>query len=119
MAPYALADDVRTSQGLEDVLVDGLMAARRRLRDHELFQRVMAVEPEIVLPWLTTESDRIVSLISGFLEPYLASEGVEHVQARGEYLARLFLSYVETPGSWNLEDRSEVRALVNREFVSP
>lgn len=114
----SLADDIAGATSLQELLTEGLMAASRRLRNHELLARVMAVEPEIVLPLVTTESHRLITALADFLRGHVASlVGPEVVDEQCDYLARLFLSCVEAPGSWDLTDRSQVRALVRSHFA--
>lgn len=119
-----LAHDVGDAGDLEDLVVRGLMAAHRRLASHELFHRVMAVEPEIVVPLVSTESSHVLGLITTFLRPRIAAAagrdaGRDDVELdrRAEDIARLFLSHVETPGSWDLTDEQQVRTLVTTQFL--
>ena len=115
-----LATSVAAARDLEELLVTGLIEARRQLERHALFQRVMAVEPEILLPWLTTQSERIHQAIASFLLPHLGAHGGAHDEDSAEqadYMARLFMSCVESSGSWNLDDRDQVGELVRRQFL--
>ncbi len=113
-----LAEDIAAASSLQELLTEGLIAANRRLREHELFARVMAVEPEIVLPLVTTESHRLLSVLIDFLRDHVASLiEPDAVEEYCDYLARLFLSCVEAPGSWDLTDRTQVRALVCSHFI--
>lgn len=104
---------------LEEMLVRGLMTARGLADEHELLQRELSVEPEVVIPYLTVESRQVLDLIAGFFEVRLGPFGwpVDDIAAKSQYLARMFLSYVEASGSWDLADADQVTTLVRREFL--
>ncbi len=40
------------------------------------------------------------------------------VEGAGEYLARMMLSFIGTPGRWDLTDRAQVTTLVRSEFLA-
>ena len=58
-------------------------------------------------------------LVAGFFEVRLGPFGwpADDIAAKSQYLARMFLSYVEASGSWNLSDVSSVTRLVRNEFL--
>ncbi|NOX30840.1 MAG: TetR/AcrR family transcriptional regulator [Actinobacteria bacterium] len=108
--------------GIDDVarvLAVGLMSAREFLAQHELLQRILAIEPEIVLPYLTVATDRLLELIGGFLTPFVEQASrIDDVEATCEYLARLFLSYATASGSWDLADPVAVDELIQTQFLA-
>lgn len=116
-----LADAVVDATDFASMLERALLFAHRAIRDHAVLQKVLETEPERLLPTLTVESDRILGLIQVFLRPYLEAErlrpGVDPAIA-AEYVARLVLSYIGSPGGWDLTDPAEVRLLVEREFLA-
>lgn len=116
-----LAADVQDAVTFEELLVAGLMSAARRTAEHELLQRVLAVEPQIVLPYVTVESRRVLDMLAVFVRPYAESDSPDSTSAeldrKCDYVARLFLSFVEAPGSWDLENAEQVRELVNTQFA--
>ena len=116
-----LYDQVHDADSLEDVLERGLAFARRSLLEHEVLQKVLQTEPEVLLPQLTVEGNRTVGAISTFLVPYLErhalAEGVDTRQA-AEFLARMILSYISSPGRWDLSDLGQVAALVRTELLA-
>jgi AcrR family transcriptional regulator len=115
-----LYDEVHGAASLQEVLERGLVFARRQVLGHEVLQKVLQTEPEVLLPKLTVESNRTVGLISGFLVPYLQEhglpEGVE-IHEAANFLARMILSYISAPGSWDLSDPEQVRRLVRVELL--
>ena len=117
-----LAELIEHSEDLATLLTDGLMRAALMLREHRLYQRVIATEPELILPLLTIEAARLRALIGGYLAPWVEREGVEpgpDADALHDYLARMVLSYIETPGGWDMDDRRSVAALVDSRFMAP
>jgi AcrR family transcriptional regulator len=115
-----LYEEVHGASSLEEVLERGLVFARRALLEHEVLQKVLQTEPEVLLPKLTVESHRTVGLISGFLVPYLQEHGLPEglpVHEAADFLARMILSYISAPGRWNLSDPDEVRRLVRVELL--
>jgi AcrR family transcriptional regulator len=112
--------EVHGADSLDEVLERGLAFARRAILEHEVLQKVLETEPEVLLPKLTVEQNRTVALIAGFLVPYLTevrlAPGVE-VHDAADFLARMILSYISSPGRWNLESPSEVADLVAGELL--
>ena len=54
-------------------------------------------------------------LVADFLAPYLVAHGVDDAEVAASYadfLARMVLSYISSPGRWDLDDPAQVRRLV-------
>lgn len=116
-----LADAVAGATDLETLLVEGLLAAHRAIEEHTVLQRLLATEPELLVPQLTFESPQIVAMLKGFFRARFAGHrlrpGVEHEEA-ADYVARLVLSFIGSPGRWDLSDREQVRELVRSEIMA-
>lgn len=116
-----LYDEVHAAASLEEVLERGLVFARRSLLEHEVLQKVLLTEPEILLPQLTVEANRTMGLISAFLLPYLQrhplADGVD-VHEAADFLARMILTYIGSPGHWDLADAAQVADLVRTELLA-
>ena len=116
-----LYEEVHGASSLEEVLERGLVFARRSLLEHEVLQKVLDTEPDVLMPKLTVESNRTVGLISAFLVPYLhehgMAEGVDAHEA-ADFVARMILSYISSPGHWDLADPAQVAALVRGELLA-
>jgi AcrR family transcriptional regulator len=116
-----LAETVAGIEDLAPLLEEALFFAHRELEDHAVLQKVLQTEPELLLPELSTEAERLITLVRAFLMPWLdrteLGPGVERAQA-AEHIARMFLSYLGSPGSWDLTDRDEVRALVRSQILA-
>jgi AcrR family transcriptional regulator len=116
-----LYDELHDAPTLVEVLERGLPFAHRAILEHEVLQRVLETEPETLLPKLTVDVTRVTALISGFLLPYLSGDrlapGVELREA-ADFLARMVLSYITSPGRWDLEDPVQVAKLVRTELLA-
>ncbi len=116
-----LYEEIHGAASLEEVLERGLAFARRSLVEHEVLQKVLETEPDVLMPKLTVESNRTVGLISGFLVPYLLEHGLApgvEVHEAADFLARMILSYISSPGHWDLGDPGQVAALVRTELLA-
>ena len=117
----SLYEHVQGADSLEQVMERGIMFAHRSIVEHEVLQRVMQTEPEKLLPTLTVESNRIREGIAGFLEPYLLARGLAAGVDLGDaadFLARMVLSYIASPGRWDLTDPEQVALLVRSELLA-
>lgn len=81
----------------------------------------MAAEPEEFLPALF-ESEPLVHLVlrgylRGLLEGQRIRPGVDPDEA-ADYLTRMLVSCIGSPGSWDLADREAVRRLVRMQFLA-
>ena len=117
-----LAEVVVPMHDFADLLEEALVFAHGAVQEHELLQKILQTEPERLLPVLTVESMRVSHLVAGFLQPYLEGEprlrpGVEPAMA-ADYLARMLLSLIGSPGQWDLTDREQVHGLVHNEFLA-
>ncbi|MHB8243991.1 MAG: TetR/AcrR family transcriptional regulator [Acidimicrobiales bacterium] len=116
-----LAEAVSSAPGLESLLVDGISFAHSAVEGHAVLQKILETEPERLLPQLSLESARLVGLIAAFFEARFAdhdlAQGVDRREA-AEYVARLSLSFIGSPGGWDLSDREQVGELVRSEFLA-
>jgi AcrR family transcriptional regulator len=121
-----LAEAVADAPDLETRLERGLAFAHRSVVEHAVLQKVLATEPEALLPLMTVEQHRVLGFITAYLRPLLESErdagrlypGADLDHA-ADYIARMLLSLIGTPGRWDLDDPDEVRDLVRGELLGP
>jgi AcrR family transcriptional regulator len=98
-------------------------AVSRRLRDNRLLQRVLATEPESVLPRLTLEAAPLLEIGRGYLAAFLMrlqAEGhlpVYDVGPAADFLTRVAQSEILTPATAPLTD-AETRDFV-RDHLAP
>jgi AcrR family transcriptional regulator len=116
-----LADAVAEAANLETVLVDGIIFAHRSIEEHEVLQRILGTEPELLTPQLTIDVPRILNLLQTFFvgrfDDHELREGLSPHDA-AEYVARMTLSFIASPGRWDLSDRHQVRTLVRSEILA-
>lgn len=116
-----LAHSVADAEGFEEVVERALLHAHRAVGEHEVLQKLLLTEPERLLPTITMETSRFVPLIAAFAEPYLAREtlrpGIDRREA-ADYVARMVVSHIASPGRWDLSDPDQVRALVGAEILA-
>jgi len=120
-----LGQAVVTAPDLCHLLEEALAFARKALAGHAVFQRVVQMEPERLLPLLTVDLLRILPMISGFLEPYLEREreagrlraGAD-VRRTADYVARMVLSCIGASGVYDLDDPADVRLLVREQLLA-
>jgi AcrR family transcriptional regulator len=119
-----LAEQVYDAPDFATLLERGLVFAHDSLREHEVLQKVLVTEPERFLPLLTVEQHRVVRFITAFLLPYLERERQEgrlregvDLEAAADYVARMVLSLIGSPGRWDLDDPAEMQRLVRQELL--
>ena len=116
-----LYDEVHECETLEEVMERGLVFAHNAIVDHEVLQRILQTEPEILVPRLTVEANETHTLIAAFLVPYLVRHGMAEgadLNAAADFLARMVLSYIGSPGRWDLNDPEQVARLVRAELLA-
>jgi AcrR family transcriptional regulator len=115
-----LYEAVRDATTLEEVIERGLAFAHRSIARHEVLQRVLQTEPELLLPGLTVKNENTVRLVADFLTPYLKRHGLASgvsVEEAADFLSRMVLSYMSAPGRWDLADPEQVSRLVRAELL--
>jgi AcrR family transcriptional regulator len=119
-----LGEAVFAAPDFASLLEDALVFARRSVLDHAVLQKVLVTEPGRLVALITVEQHRVLEFITAFLLPYLEREeaagrlraGVDRHQA-ADYVARMMLSLIGSPGRWDLDDRAQVRRLVLEELL--
>jgi AcrR family transcriptional regulator len=119
-----LAEAVSGAPDLAGRLEQGLPFARRSLLEHAVLQKALAAEPGALLPLMTVEQHRVLGYITDYVRPLLEAEdragrlrpGVD-IDEAADYVARMLLSLIGSPGRWDLEDPVAVRELVRDEIL--
>ena len=110
---------------VEDRLAEGFAVVLRTVREHPRFQRVLAVEPESVLPFLTVDGGPIITMTAAYVAGQirlaqrvgLVAEDVEPEPA-AEIMARLAHSVLLTPrGGIPLDDDDQAREFARRHIA--
>ena len=116
-----LYEEIRGAASLEELMERGIVFARRCLREHLVLQKVLATEPEVLLPKLTVEAGRTLDSIADFLVPYIEQHGLApgvDVDEAADFLARMALSLISSPGRWDMEDPAQVHEVVGVELLT-
>lgn len=117
-----LGNVVETQASVTEQLVVGLEQGRRILAEHEVLQQVLVTDPDRLLPQLEAVMPMVMGVVRDYLLDQLRRAQPEAVEAdlveRAEYVARLFMSYLGSHGSWDLEDPAEVRRLVRTQLLA-
>ncbi len=115
-----LAAEVAGEPTLEDRLVHGVIAANRRLSDHELLQRLLAAEPQEILSALMTSEPIVDMLLREYFRSLLVGQGLVpgiDLDEAADYLGRMVLAHMGSPGRWDTGDPEQVRRLVRTQFL--
>lgn len=116
-----LRDDVGDARDVADLLEGWLIAAHRRLADHTMLQRALQSDPGEIVPPLVEAVPLVVGVLRDDLAARLAGAvlrpGVEVGEA-ADLLARMVVSFMGTPGCWDLDDRGAVRRLVRDQLLA-
>jgi AcrR family transcriptional regulator len=120
----ALAEAVAGAPDFATLVEESLVFAQREVREHEVLQTILVTEPERLLPLMTTEQERPLRFITGYLLPYLEREQREgrlvpglDLDAAADYVARMVLSLIGSSGRWDLDDPAQVRVVVREELL--
>jgi AcrR family transcriptional regulator len=93
----AVSEAVDRIEDPRAALEDGLLLALRQLREHPLLDRIVQVEPETLVPLLTTDASPVMAAVRQPVEGMVAGKlpGLEPVVVRrlADMLSRLVLSY--------------------------
>jgi hypothetical protein len=119
----ALAEAVVGAPDFATLVEDGLLFAHRAVGEHVVLQKILVTEPERLLPLLTTEQDRPLSFITGYLVPFLEREeragrlrsGLDQELA-ADFVARMVLSLIGSDGA-AIEDPVARRRLVREQLL--
>jgi TetR/AcrR family transcriptional regulator, repressor for uid operon len=107
---------------IEDQLVEGFVLTLRAARTHPLITRILATEPETILPELTIRGGPFLRAAREFLAMSTGAPVgrlvAEDVDAVAEIFVRLVASFVLTPdGGVRLDDDARARAYARRHLA--
>ena len=116
-----LAAAVDAAPDVVTVVEESLMFAHLAVEEHDVLQKILQTEPELLVPLLTGQSEVLVGFIRAFLLPRLSLDqlrsGVSAEQA-ADYVGRMVLSFIGAQGQWDLRDRAQVAELVRTELLA-
>jgi AcrR family transcriptional regulator len=117
-----LAVAVEGHDRLVDRLEVGLAFAHRSIEEHVVLQRLLATEPGAFLPQLRQTAPLVLAVLRDWLVPLVEAEpdrnpDVDPLEA-ADWLARMVLTFMVSPGRWDLGDPAQVRELVRTELLA-
>jgi AcrR family transcriptional regulator len=109
------------AHGLDGRLEAFLVESRHAVDQHDVLQRVLEQDREQVLPSIGEVLPIVVGVLRSWLVPQLAAERLQPgqtVDAAADYVARMLVSFLGSPGGWDLEDPAERTRLVRGELLA-
>jgi AcrR family transcriptional regulator len=107
-----------------EFLERALPLARRDLSRHAVLQTMLETEPDRLNALITVQQHRVIGAIAAYFLPLLRRDqdagivrpGID-LELTAEFVARLSLSLMSSPGRHDLSDPAEVHQLVHRELL--
>jgi len=121
----AIEQSIVTAPDLASKIDAAFVAGDRALAEHALLHRLLRTEPEAVLSELAVATDLVLGVIVAYIADELAAEIIAgrvradlDIELAADHLGRLFLSYLGTPGEWDLADPVRRAELVRARFMA-
>jgi AcrR family transcriptional regulator len=119
-----LGEELGDAADFPTFLERALPLARRELREHAVLQKVLETEPDRLNALITVQQHRVIGAIAAYFLPLLERDrDAGHVDPHAdlaqcaEYVARMALSLISSPGRHDLADPAEVHRLVRHELL--
>jgi AcrR family transcriptional regulator len=119
-----LGEELGDATDFAEFLERALPLARQELRGHAVLQKVLETEPDRLNALITVQQHRVIGAIATYFLPLLERDrerglvaGDVDLAVTAEYVARLSLSLIASPGRHDLADPAEVRRLVRGELL--
>jgi AcrR family transcriptional regulator len=119
-----LGTELGPTPDFETFLERALPLAREEVLAHAVLQKVLETEPDRLMPLITVEQHHVISYIASYFLPLLERDrdaGLVRTDVdlprSAEYVARMALSLIASPGRHDLEDPEEVHRLVRDELL--
>jgi AcrR family transcriptional regulator len=115
-----LEDEVCEDPGLEAKLVHALMTGHHAMGEHRLLHQLLSTELDALLSEFETIGPFVLIEMRASMRRGLDGEAVRpgvDPDAAADYLARMFISYLGSPGGSDLTDPVAVTGLVRTLFL--
>ena len=121
-----LGEELGDAADFPTFLERALTLARHELREHAVLQKVLETEPDRLNALITLQQHRVVGAIAAYFLPLLerdrdtgrvVADADADLGQCAEYVARMSLSLIASPGRHDLDDPAEVRRLVRHELL--
>lgn len=117
-----LAEHIEGINDFEEATTEAVMFAYKSLNEHHVLNKILQTEPEKLMPLLAQEGIRVVTFVELYVVNQLLARGLTtsiKPELAAEYIARMLISFVTSPGNWDLTDATQVRTVVRYEILSP
>ena len=119
-----LAEAVAGAPDLPSLIEEALRFGRRAILEHAVLQKILATEPERLLPMLSLDH-RPLQVAKAFLRPYM-ERAAELGQLRAgldldeavEFVGRMVLSLAAAPSTWDLDDPEQLGQVVRGKVLA-
>ncbi len=119
-----LGEELGDTPDFPTFLERALPLARRDLLQHAVLQKVLETEPDRLNALITVQQHRVIGAIAAYFLPLLERDRAAGRLADGvdlgrcaEYVARMSLSLIASPGRHDLSDPAEIHRLVRGELL--
>ncbi|MEU7830870.1 MULTISPECIES: TetR/AcrR family transcriptional regulator [unclassified Nonomuraea] len=114
----AFEQEVGPLPTMADRVTEGFAVTLRLVRGHPLLSRLLATEPDMILPHLTVQAGPYLAAARAYLAGHLNASDAPDAEAVAEMFIRIALSFVLTPDSAiPLDSDDEARAYARRHLV--
>ncbi|MWA09388.1 TetR/AcrR family transcriptional regulator [Streptomyces sp. BA2] len=118
--------EIKDAGSVADRVVLGFVSSLRAIRSHPLIGGLLAVEPDAVVPSMTSDGGRTLAVVRQFVAGRLRQEqragnvsGEVDVDLVAEMMVRVSTSFLVVPSQLiDLDDEDQLRALA-RQFLVP
>ena len=121
----AIEQSITAAPDLASKIDAAFVAGDRALAEHALLHGLLRTEPEAVLSELAVATDLVLGVIVAYIADELGAEIIAgrvradlDIELAADHLGRLFLSYLGTPGEWDLSDPVRRAELVLSRFMA-
>ena len=102
----------------DDRLVEGFVLCLQAMRTDPFVARMLTAEPEVTLPFITTEGGPVLAAVTAFFADQLTDPTIPDPTGSAELAARIGLSLVLTPQShFPLNTANEIRTFAQRHLA--
>ncbi len=119
-----LENALESANSTEEWIAEGFALTLGFLREHQLLNRLLSTEPEVLLPHLTVDAESILAAARAFVSERLRKDvkkgrlPAHDAEVAGEMLARLALSFLLTPGTVaRLKTTADARRFARRYLI--
>jgi AcrR family transcriptional regulator len=101
-----------------EALVEGFVQAMLGMRDDPLVRRLLTVDTETTLPYLTIKGGPAIAVLRAFMAEQVRDADIPDLEGAAEIAARIGLSFLLTPDShFQLRTADDIRAFAQSHLI--